>query len=66
MVNSGETEKMKVALIPMRVEVGNFKANWDEFKKRFNEALKHEPDFMVFPEYCLTGFEEWDFRGAKL
>ncbi|NJE02568.1 carbon-nitrogen hydrolase family protein [Thermococcus sp. MV11] len=57
---------MKVALIPMRVEVGNFKANWNEFKKRFNEALEYEPDFVVFPEYCLTGFEEWDFRGAKL
>jgi predicted amidohydrolase len=57
---------MKVALIPMRVEVGNFEANWDEFKKRFNEALEHEPDFVVFPEYCLTGFEEWDFSGAKL
>ncbi|NJE77096.1 carbon-nitrogen hydrolase family protein [Thermococcus sp. ES12] len=57
---------MKVALIPMRVEVGNFEGSWNEFKKRFNEALEHEPDFVVFPEYCLTGFEEWDFSGAKL
>ncbi|AIU70880.1 carbon-nitrogen hydrolase [Thermococcus eurythermalis] len=57
---------MKVALIPMHVEAGNFEANWREFEKRFNEALKHEPDFLVFPEYCLTGFEEWDFSGAGL
>jgi predicted amidohydrolase len=57
---------VRVALIPMRVEVGNFEANWREFERRFNEALEHEPDFVVFPEYCLTGFEEWDFSGAKL
>ncbi|MEO2151915.1 MAG: carbon-nitrogen hydrolase family protein [Thermococcus sp.] len=57
---------MRVALIPMRVEVGNFEANWREFERRFNEALRHEPDFVVFPEYCLTGFAEWDFSGAKL
>ncbi|WP_457741951.1 carbon-nitrogen hydrolase family protein [Thermococcus sp.] len=57
---------MKVALIPMRVEVGNFEANWREFKRRFKEALEHEPDFILFPEYCLTGFAEWDFSGAGL
>ena len=57
---------MKVALIPMHVEVGDFEANWREFERRFNEALNHEPDFIVFPEYCLTGFEEWDFSGAEL
>jgi len=57
---------MRVALIPMRVEVGNFGANWREFEKRFREALKPGPDFLVFPEYCLTGFEEWDFSGAGL
>ncbi|ACS34107.1 carbon-nitrogen hydrolase family protein [Thermococcus gammatolerans] len=57
---------MKVALIPMRVEVGNFETNWREFERRFNEALMDEPDFVVFPEYCLTGFEEWDFSGAGL
>ena len=62
----GAVRKMKVALIPMRVEVGNFEANWREFERRFNEALRHEPDFVVFPEYCLTGFEEWDFSGAEL
>jgi len=57
---------MKAALIPMRVETGNFEANWQEFERRFNEALVHKPDFLVFPEYCLTGFEEWDFSGAEL
>ncbi|WP_297505990.1 carbon-nitrogen hydrolase family protein [Thermococcus sp.] len=57
---------MRVALIPMRVEVGNFSANWVEFERRFDEALAHNPDFIVFPEYCLTGFEEWDFSGARL
>jgi len=57
---------MKVALIPMPVEEGNFEANWVEFKKRFKEALQYSPDFIVFPEYCLTGFREWDFSGAKL
>ncbi|AEH25025.1 carbon-nitrogen hydrolase family protein [Pyrococcus yayanosii] len=57
---------MRVALIPMKVEAGNFEANWREFEKRFGEALKHDPDFVVFPEYCLTGFEEWDFSGAEL
>ncbi|NJE53881.1 carbon-nitrogen hydrolase family protein [Thermococcus sp. 21S9] len=57
---------MKIALIPMHVEVGNFEANWVEFERRFNEALKYGPDFLVFPEYCLTGFEEWDFSGAEL
>ncbi|AMQ18178.1 carbon-nitrogen hydrolase family protein [Thermococcus peptonophilus] len=57
---------MRVALIPMRVEDGNFEANWEEFKRRFDEALKHKPDFLIFPEYCLTGFREWDFSGAEL
>ncbi|NJF26025.1 carbon-nitrogen hydrolase family protein [Thermococcus sp. Bubb.Bath] len=57
---------MKVVLIPMRVEDGNFKANWEEFKRRFIEALEYNPDFLIFPEYCLTGFEEWDFSGARL
>ena len=56
---------MRVALIPMHVETGNFEANWKEFERRFREALGYEPDFLVFPEYCLTGFEEWDFSGAK-
>jgi len=57
---------MKVTLIPMHVETGNFEANWKEFERRFNEALNHDPDFLLFPEYCLTGFEEWDFSGTKL
>ncbi|ASI99641.1 carbon-nitrogen hydrolase family protein [Thermococcus celer] len=57
---------MKVVLVPMRVEDGNFNANWEEFQRRFNEALSHEPDFVVFPEYSLTGFVEWDFSGAEL
>ncbi|EHR79432.1 carbon-nitrogen hydrolase [Thermococcus litoralis DSM 5473] len=57
---------MKVALIPMRVEDGNFGTNWKEFERRFKEALQYSPDFIVFPEYCLTGFREWDFSGAKL
>ncbi|WP_456394224.1 carbon-nitrogen hydrolase family protein [Thermococcus sp.] len=57
---------MKVALIPMNVEVGNFETNWKEFERRFNEALTHGPDIIAFPEYCLTGFDEWDFSGAEL
>lgn len=57
---------MKVALIPMRVDPENFEKNWREFTRRFKEAIRLEPDFLVFPEYCLTGFEEWDFSGAKL
>ena len=57
---------MKVALIPMRVKVNDFETNWQEFKQRFKEALEYSPDILVFPEYCLTGFKEWDFSGAKL
>jgi len=57
---------MKVALIPMRVKVNDFETNWKEFKQRFEEALKHKSDILVFPEYCLTGFEEWDFSGTEL
>lgn len=57
---------MKIALIPMRVKTGNFNTNWAEFKRGFEEAMSHKPDFVVFPEYCLTGFREWDFSGAKL
>ncbi|ASJ09796.1 carbon-nitrogen hydrolase [Thermococcus siculi] len=57
---------MKVALIPMRVEDGNFEANWAEFRRRFEEAMNYSPDFVVFPEYCLTGFREWNFSGATL
>jgi len=57
---------MRVALIPMCVKTGDFSANWAEFERRFSEALTHNPDFVVFPEYCLTGFEEWDFSGAGL
>ncbi|ASA77936.1 carbon-nitrogen hydrolase family protein [Thermococcus sp. 5-4] len=57
---------MRVVLVPMRVEVNNFEANWREFERRFSGALQHEPDFVAFPEYCLTGFIEWDFSGAKL
>jgi len=50
----------------MGVEAGNFEANWREFERRFSEAMEHGPDFVVFPEYCLTGFVEWDFSGAEL
>ncbi len=57
---------MRVALIPMRVKAGDFDANWAEFERRFSEALTYNPHFVVFPEYCLTGFEEWDFSGAGL
>ncbi|ASJ00431.1 carbon-nitrogen hydrolase family protein [Thermococcus gorgonarius] len=57
---------MRVALIPMRVKTGDFNTNWAEFKKRFDDVLAYNPDFLVFPEYCLTGFEEWDFSGAEL
>ncbi len=57
---------MKVALVPMRVITGDFDANAGEFHRRFREALKHRPDVVVFPEYCLTGFEMWDFSGADL
>ncbi len=57
---------MRVALVPMHVKTGDFSANWTEFERRFKEALAHNPDFVVFPEYCLTGFEEWDFSGAEL
>lgn len=57
---------MKVALIPMRVKVNDFETNWQEFEQRFKEALEYNPDILVFPEYCLTGFEEWDFSRAKL
>ncbi|WP_297488013.1 carbon-nitrogen hydrolase family protein [Thermococcus sp.] len=57
---------MRVALVPMHVKTGDFSANWAEFERRFKEALAHNPDFVVFPEYCLTGFEEWDFSGAEL
>ena len=57
---------MKVVLIPMRVKVNDFETNWQEFKQRFKEALEYSPDILVFPEYCLTGFDESDFSGAKL
>ena len=57
---------MRVALIPMWVKTGDFSANWAEFERRFGEALTYNPDFVVFPEYCLTGFEEWDFSGVGL
>lgn len=56
---------MKVVLVPMRVRPGNFTSNWREFRKRFSEAVAHRPDFIVFPEYCLTGFRQWDFTPAK-
>jgi len=36
------------------------------FKNRFIEAIKENADFLVYPEYCLTGFTEWDFSRAKL
>ncbi len=29
---------MRVVLIPMHVEVGNFEVNWTEFERRFSEA----------------------------
>ena len=57
---------MKVALIPMRVKVNDFEANWKEFKRKFEEGLRYKPDILVFLEYCLTGFKEWNFSGAKL
>ncbi|ACJ16634.1 Hypothetical membrane protein [Thermococcus onnurineus NA1] len=32
---------MRVALVPMRVKIGDFEANWKEFQRRFDEAMKH-------------------------
>jgi predicted amidohydrolase len=57
---------MRVALIPMKVIPNGFEANWGEFQRRFKEAMKFSSDILVFPEYCLTGFKEWDFSKAKL
>ncbi|NJE85658.1 carbon-nitrogen hydrolase family protein [Thermococcus sp. CX2] len=57
---------MRLALIPMKVKVNDFEANWREFERRFWEAMEHRPDIIVFPEYCLTGFKEWDFSRAVL
>ncbi|NPA80148.1 MAG: carbon-nitrogen hydrolase family protein [Thermotogae bacterium] len=57
---------MRVALVPMDVKVGDYASNVEEFRRRFGEAMEHAPDVVVFPEYCLTGFEMWDFRGADL
>ncbi|WP_048146553.1 carbon-nitrogen hydrolase family protein [Pyrococcus abyssi] len=57
---------MRIALVPMHVRVGNFEYNWKELNRRFIEALSYNPDILVFPEYCLTGFREWDFSGASL
>ncbi len=56
---------MRVALIPMEVRTGDFSSNLKEFRRRFEEAMKHKPEVIVFPEYCLTGFEMWDFSGAE-
>jgi len=50
----------------MYVKYNNFNANWEEFERRFDEAIGYNPDFVVFPEYCFTGFKEWDFSGAEL
>ena len=57
---------MRVALIPMNVKPNDFEYNWRIFKNRFIEAIKENADFLVYPEYCLTGFTEWDFSKAKL
>ncbi len=57
---------MRVALVPMEVRAGEFAANVEEFRRRFEEALEYGPDVVVFPEYSLTGFEMWDFSGANL
>jgi len=57
---------VRVALVPMEVRAGDFDANVREFHRRMEEALKYNPDIIVFPEYCLTGFEMWDFSGADL
>ncbi len=46
--------------------MGTSRQTGGEFEKRFKEALAYSPDFLVFPGYCLTCFEEWDFSGAGL
>ncbi len=55
---------MRVALVPMKVKVGDLYANVDEFEDSLERVMDYTPDLVVFPEYFLTGFKMWDLSPA--
>lgn len=47
----------------MRTIPSEYPYNYRMFLDRLYAARRYGADIVVFPEYCLTGFTEWDFSG---
>ncbi len=55
---------MRLALIPLRTLPRQWEANFKEVQRRLEEALRHHPHLVCFPECTLTGYlyEEQDVQ----
>lgn len=55
---------MRVCLIPLKTEIRNPSVNLERVRQRLEEAARHQPDLVCFPECTLTGYlyEDEDFR----
>lgn len=48
-------EKVIVACVQFKPEIGDVKANLDKLTEYFEQAKKLNPNFIVFPELCIQG-----------
>lgn len=48
-------DKVKVACVQFKPEIGNVKANLDKIATFFEQAKTLNPHFIIFPELCLQG-----------
>lgn len=56
--------KMRVCLIPLRIEVKNPAANLRHFQQRLKEVSHYQPEIICLPECTFTGYlyDEQDFQ----
>ena len=59
------SNSIKVALCQINPILGNFDYNYDKILHNYNEALKENPDLVVFPEMVVTGYPPQDLLLSK-
>ena len=59
------SNSIKVALCQINPILGNFDYNYDKILHNYNEALKENPDLVIFPEMVVTGYPPQDLLLSK-
>ena len=56
---------MRIGLAPIEVTPNQIERNLQRIEKTLKIFRSVDVDIALFPEYCVTGFTEWDFSVAK-